>query len=92
MSVPSQAFKLFLEGRPVVRVAIDLDLPTDHAIKTYKDYLTLQKMSKTVFILNKHGNSIPSFMTWFEYIEKNKVKPKDITDAIDYIKNMQPLQ
>ena len=49
-------------------------------------------MSKTVFILNKHGNSIPAFMTWFEYIEKNKVKPKDITDAIDYIKNMQPLQ
>jgi hypothetical protein len=90
-SIHCQAFELFLQGRPPVQVAIDLNLTTDQAIKIYKDYLTLQKMSKIVSILNKYRNSIPAFITWFGYIEKNNVKPNDITDAIDYIKNMQPL-
>ena len=57
LSASSQAFKLFLEGKPVVRVAIELDVPTDRAIRIYKDYLTLQTMSKIVFILNKHGKA-----------------------------------
>jgi hypothetical protein len=43
-------------------------------------------------ILNKHREGIPAFLTWFEYIEKNNVTPNNIANAIDYIKNMQPLQ
>ncbi len=35
-------------------------------------------MSKIVSISNKHRGSIPAFMTWFEYIEKNNVKVKDM--------------
>lgn len=31
-------------------------------------------------------------MTWFEHVEKNNVKVKDIANAIDYTKDMQPLQ
>ena len=92
LSLSSQAFKLFLGGKSLVEVAISLDIQTEQVIKIYKDYLTLQKTSKFVSILNKHGDSIPSFLTWFDYIEKNNVKPDDIVQAMDYIKNMPSLQ
>ena len=35
LSVSSQAFNLFLEGKSVVKVAIELDLPTDQALKIH---------------------------------------------------------
>ena len=41
LSFPSKAFKLFLEGKPVVRVAIELDLITNQALKIQSGYLTL---------------------------------------------------
>ncbi len=91
-SMASQSFKMFLENKSLVEVAVSLDIPTEQVISIYKDYLTLQRTSKIVFILNKHRESIPAFVTWFEYIEKNNVKVKDLTNAIDYIKNMQSLQ
>ncbi len=91
-STVSQCFKMFLENKSLVDVAVSLYIPTEQVISIYKDYLTLQRMSKIVFILNKHRVSIPAFMTWFEYIEKNNVKVKDITNAIDYIKDIQSLQ
>ena len=91
-SMASQSFRMFLENKSLVDVAIALDIPTEQVISIYKDYLTLQRMSKVVSILSKHIKNIPAFITWFEYIEKNNVKVKDITNAIGYIKDMQSLQ
>ncbi len=92
LSLSSQAFKMFLDGKSLVEVAISLDIQTEQVIKIYKDYLMLQKMSRIVAILNKHEGSIPAFLTWFDYIEKNNVKPDDIVHAIDYLKNMPSMQ
>lgn len=91
-SMVSQCFKMFLENKSLVDVAVSLDIPTEQVISIYKDYLILQRTSKIVSILNKHMGSIPAFVTWFEYIEKNNVKVKDITNAIDYIHDMQSLK
>ena len=91
-SMASQSFRMFLENKSLVDVAIALDIPTEQVISIYKDYLTLQRMSMVVSILDKHRRSIPAFITWFEYIEKNNVKVKDITNAIGYIKDMQSIQ
>jgi DNA-binding CsgD family transcriptional regulator len=91
LSISSQAFKLFLAGKSLVEVAIFLDIQPEQVIKIYKDYLMLQNTSKFVLILNKHGDGIPAFLTWFAYIEENNVKPDDIVQAIDYIKNTQPM-
>ena len=46
LSIPSQAFKLFLEGKSIVKVAIELDMPTDQALKIHSDYLILQNMER----------------------------------------------
>ena len=42
LSVSSQAFKLFLEGKSVVQAAIGLDLPTDQVLKFHSDYMVLR--------------------------------------------------
>jgi hypothetical protein len=86
LSLSSQAFKLFLDGKSLVDVTISLDVSTEQVIRIHKDYLTLKKTSKIVTILNEYRDSIPAFLTWFDYIEKNNVKVTDITNAIDYIK------
>ncbi len=78
-----------MQGFDYVKARGDLDIPTEHVISIYKDYLTMPRMSKIISILNKHMRSIPAFITWFEYIGKNNVRVKDITKAIDYIKDMQ---
>jgi hypothetical protein len=46
LSPSSQAFKLFLECRSIVQVAIELDLATDQVLKLHSDYLILQNMEK----------------------------------------------
>ncbi len=80
-SVASQSFRMFLENKSLVDVAISPDIPTERVISIYKDNLTLQRMSKIVSISNKHRGSIPAFVTWIECIEKNNVKVKDIANA-----------
>jgi hypothetical protein len=62
LSSPSRAFKLFLDGKSLVDVAIALDIPTEQVLRVYKDYLTLQKTSKFVSILTRHRDSIPTFL------------------------------
>src|SRR3954447_16244986 len=46
LSVPSQSFKLFKEGKSLIDVAIFLDLPKDDVIQNYLDYLTLKNTTK----------------------------------------------
>jgi hypothetical protein len=58
LSVSSQAFKIFLKGKSVVQVAIELDLPTDRILKIHYDYLTLQNRQDFVSILDGKGNSL----------------------------------
>src|SRR5215203_1386003 len=60
LSISSQAFKLFLEGKSLVNAAIALDTPTEQVLRVYRDYLTLQRMSKFVSILDRHRDSIPT--------------------------------
>ena len=57
LSVFSQAFKLFLEGKSVVQVAIGLDLTTDQALKIQSDYMVLSNMGLASRILMENRES-----------------------------------
>ncbi len=48
LSSVSQAFKLFLEGKSIVEVAIKFDLPKEQIMKIHSDYLTMQGMQEVV--------------------------------------------
>src|SRR4051794_20744867 len=44
LSIPSQALKLFLDGKTIVQVAIGLDLTTDQALRIHSEYFVLRNM------------------------------------------------
>ena len=85
LSVSSQAFKLFLEGKFHVDVAIELDIPTQQVLQLHSEYLTLQNRRDIVSILQKYRSSIPAFLKWFNYLEYHETKTKDMVLAIKYV-------
>ena len=58
MSISSQAFNLFLEGKSIVQVAIGLDLPTDQVLKIHSDYLILQNMGMASRVLMENRKNL----------------------------------
>jgi transcriptional regulator with XRE-family HTH domain len=91
LSIDSQAFKLFLDKKKLVEVAISLDITTEDTIKIYSNYLTLQNMGKVFRILAEHRNEMGTFLKWFNFIQKNSIKAKDIKKAIDNVNSINAL-
>ena len=58
LSVSSQAFNLFQEGKSVVQVAIGLDLTTDQALKIHSDYLILRNMGLASRVLMENRKNL----------------------------------
>jgi len=87
----SKAFKLFLEKKTLVEVAILLDLPTEEVLIFHSDYLTLQNNQNVATILKKHRNNLAPFFKWFDYIEKNNMKAHDLNVAIRHVNKLNVL-
>jgi hypothetical protein len=62
LCIQSQSFKLFLEGKPPVEVAIELDLPAEQVLQYHTDCLTLQNRGDIVSILQNHKSSMLAFL------------------------------
>jgi hypothetical protein len=67
LSIPSRAFNLFLRGRSIVQVAIELDLPTDQIMKVHSDYLALQNRQDVVSIILEIENKPSEFLELLHY-------------------------
>ena len=87
LSVSSKAFKMFLGGKSPVDVAIGLNLPKSQTLQYQLDYLELKNRGDLASILETHRSNIPAFLTWFNCLDTNKLKVKDITLAIRYVVN-----
>jgi hypothetical protein len=92
LSVPSQAFNLFQEGKSVVQVTTGLDLTTDEALKIHSDYLTLRHMGKASRILMEHRKDLGAYLKLFEYLDGNNVKVKDLNYAVDMAQNIDNMK
>jgi hypothetical protein len=92
MSISSQAFKLFLKGKSVVQVAIELDLPTDNILKIQSDYLTLQNRQDFVSILDGKGNSLKGFLEILHHLKENRISVKDVKEIVDIKKEISDLK
>jgi DNA-binding Lrp family transcriptional regulator len=82
LSVPSQTFQLFKEGKSLIDVAISLDLPKDEVIQNYSDYLILKNMREVAAILQEYKNNLPTFLKLFNHL-KNNIRWVDAKRAID---------
>jgi transposase len=64
LSISSQAFNLFQEGKSVVQVTTGLDLTTDHALKIQSDYLVLRNMGLASRILMEHRKDLGAYLVY----------------------------
>jgi hypothetical protein len=92
LSVSSQAFKLFLEGKSVVQVAIGLDLPPAEALKIHCDYQTLRNMGLASRILMENRKNLGAYLGLFDFVNGNKIKVKDLNLAVDLARNIDNLK
>ncbi len=92
LSIPSQAFKLFLEGKSIVKVAIELDLPTDQVLKVHSDYLILQNMERASRILTENRKNLDAYLSLFDFVNGNNIKVNDFNYAVGLAKNIDNLK
>ena len=83
LSVSSQAFKLFLDGKSEVQVAIGPDLPTEQILKMHSDYLTLQNRQDVVSILSENGNKPSELLELLHYLRENRISLNEVKEIVD---------
>lgn len=92
LSVASQAFNLFEEGKSVVEVTTGLDLTTEQALKIQSDYLVLRNMGLASRILMENRKDLGAYLGLFDFVNGNKIKVKDLNHAVGLAKNMDNLK
>ncbi len=92
LSIPSQAFSLFLDGKSIVQVAIMLDLPTDQALKVHSDYFTLQNMERVSRILTENRKNLDSYLCLFDFVDGKNIKMTDFNQAVHLARDISNLK
>jgi transposase len=92
LSMPSQAFKLFLEGKPVVKVAIELDLTTDQALKIQSDYMVLRNMGLASRVLIENRKNLGAYLGLLDFVNENKIKVKELNHAVYLAHNLDNMK
>ncbi len=92
LSIQSQAFKLFLEGKSVVQVAIGLDLSTDQVLKIHSDYLILRNMGMASRALMENRKNLGAYLKLFDFLDGNNVRAEDLNHAVDLAQNISNLK
>ena len=75
LPITTQAFKLFLENKTLVEVAIILEISAQEALKIYSDFLLLQNKGKLAGVLDKNKIDIQHTL--------------NIVDLEEQVKNLQ---
>jgi transposase len=89
LSIPSQAFNLFQEGKSVVQVTTGLDLTTEQALKIHSDYLTLQNRQDVVSMLIENENKPTELLELLHYLRESHLSLKDVKEIDDIKKNIK---
>lgn len=92
LSIPSQALKLFSEGKSVLEVTIKLDRPVDEIRGYYEDYLDLKKMHDLVLLVQFHQHNLPIIKKMIRFILSNPVSQNDLIIALTLATDISSLR
>ena len=92
LSIPSQALKLFSEGKSLIEVTITLDRPSSEIRKYHEDYLRLKNMDYLVSLIETHQNNIPTISKLIKYIIQNAFTDIDLMVALKLVKDIPRLK
>ena len=92
LSIPSQALKLFSEGKSLIEVTITLDRPSLETRKYHEDYLRLKNMDYLVSLVEAHRDHLPTIIKLIKYIVQNTFTKIDLMVALTVVKDIPRLK
>ena len=92
LSIPTQALKLFSEGKSIIEVTIILDRPISEIREYYNDYLRLRGMDSLVSLIEAHRDHLPTIIKLIKYIIQNPSSKNDLIAALALVKDIPRLK
>lgn len=92
LSIPSQALKLFSEGKSILEVTIELDRPVEEIRIYYEDYLDLKKMHDLVLLFELHQDNLPIIKKMIRFILSNPVSQNDLMTILEIMDDIPRLK
>jgi hypothetical protein len=92
LSIPTQALKLFSEGKSVIEVTIILDRPISEIQEYHNDYLRLRGMDYLVSLVQAHRDHLPTISKLIKYITQNPFTKNDLIVALGLVTDINRLR
>jgi hypothetical protein len=92
LPISAQAFKLFLEKKTLVQVAIILEISAQEVLKIHSEFLLLQNKGKLTEVLDTDQDYQASLLKLNDYLRKNNIDIQhglNIVDLKEQIKNLR---
>ena len=82
LSLSSRAFKLFIDGKKLIDVAIGLDISARKALKLWNQFLRLERMEDCYEFCQEHSYDIPRFLSINTFMKRNNISGEDIVNVL----------
>jgi transposase len=93
VSIDTQAFKLFLEGKKPIEVAINLNLGADEVDRLYQQFWRLERLHQLTLVYQETRRYLPSFLKLFKIMKEQKMmSEQDIINALKHAKELQSFE
>ena len=88
LSLSSQAFKLFKEGKKPTEVAIILDIQYPKVSKFWYQFLKLEGMEDCYEFYKEHGYDIPRFLSINTFMKRNNMSGEDVVNVLHAVNDV----
>src|SRR5215211_2477972 len=90
LSLSTQAYRLFSEGKAPIDVAISLNLNESETTKYYEEYLDLNQMYELRMVYDEIGSDITHFLKLYRLSKKERINPQHIVSLLRTANNDLP--
>lgn len=91
VSNQSKAYSMFLAGKSIISVAIDLGIGSEEVKQYYYEYLSLNDMDNFVKITKDHGYFLPFLSQVAEKMKRYEFDEYDVNNFIYYMNDIKGL-
>ena len=88
LSLSSQAFVLFKEGKKIDEAKVLLDIPFKLAIRYWKQYLKSIRMFESFEFYQDHSYDIPTLLSINTFMKRNNISGNDVVNVLRNVDNV----
>ena len=88
LSLSSQAFVLFKEGKKIDEAKVLLDIPFKLAIRYWKQYLKSIRMFESFEFYQDHSYNIPTLLSINTFMKRNNISGNDVVNVLRNVDNV----